>query len=223
MTDRSVSASPRRSFLERLAVGALALAAVPSTVRASGAPDSSAAGEPWLSGLATTKHKQVFDATSHNSGFPMIFAGNYVNTMMQAYALKPKDVRALIVLRHFAAPLAVSDAIWAKFQLGAMIGVNDPATKAPATRNIFVNSRAGDMMNPAQSLDKVIAAGATVVVCNMALTVLSQMASQAAGMKPDEALAEWKAALVAGVAVVPSGVLAVGRAQEAGCGYCFAG
>jgi intracellular sulfur oxidation DsrE/DsrF family protein len=34
---------------------------------------------------------------------------------------------------------------------------------------------------------------------------------------------EWMAGLLPGIQVVPSGVWAVGRAQEHGCAYCFAG
>ena len=229
MSNTPVSPEHRRSFLERMAAGALAVAAVPAVARAapspapSPSPAAAAAGEPWLAGLASTKHKQVFDATTHNGGFPMMFAGNYMKTMREAYSLGPKDVRAVIVIRHFSAPLGLSDAIWAKYQVGAMIGLTDPATKAPAVRNIYVNSREGDMMNPAQSLEKMIAAGAIVVVCNMALTVLSGMAGKGIGVKPDDALAEWTAGLIPGVHIAASGVLAVGRAQEAGCAYCYAG
>ena len=34
---------------------------------------------------------------------------------------------------------------------------------------------------------------------------------------------EWVAGVLPGIQVVPSGVWAVGRAQEHGCAYCFAG
>jgi len=34
---------------------------------------------------------------------------------------------------------------------------------------------------------------------------------------------EWVAGLLPGVQVMPSGVWAVGRAQEHGCTYCYAG
>ena len=34
---------------------------------------------------------------------------------------------------------------------------------------------------------------------------------------------DWKANLLPGIQIVPSGVWAVGRAQEHGCTYCFAG
>jgi intracellular sulfur oxidation DsrE/DsrF family protein len=42
-------------------------------------------------------------------------------------------------------------------------------------------------------------------------------------MEPAEVKKEWLASLLPGVHVVPSGVWAIGRAQEHGCAYCFAG
>jgi len=48
--------------------------------------------------------------------------------------------------------------------------------------------------------------------------VAQKMNMDAAAVKAD-----WVAALMPGVQVVPSGVLAVSRAQEKGCVYCFAG
>jgi intracellular sulfur oxidation DsrE/DsrF family protein len=42
-------------------------------------------------------------------------------------------------------------------------------------------------------------------------------------MAPDAAKKEWLAHIIPGTTVVPSGVLALGRAQEKGCTYCYAG
>ena len=220
----------RRTFLGRLAAGAAALAATPLMARAARVGEADiplvgllASPDGWLGAMKGAKHKQVFDAPHANGGFPMIFAGAYLGTMTDTYKLGPKEAHAVLVLRHFAAPMALSDAMWDKYKIGAMVKVNDPATGAPATRNIFVNSREGDIMRPEWSVEKMIAKGVTVCVCNVALTVLSGMFGGAINVKPDDALAEWKANLVAGSHVVPSGVLAIGRAQEAGCSYCFAG
>ena len=60
-------------------------------------------------------------------------------------------------------------------------------------------------------------------VCDMAITVYTTVVAQ--GMNLDAAVVkkEWLAGLLPGIQVVPSGVWAVGRAQEHGCAYCFAG
>jgi intracellular sulfur oxidation DsrE/DsrF family protein len=60
-------------------------------------------------------------------------------------------------------------------------------------------------------------------VCEAAISVYS--ASIAAGMKADaaEVRKDWVAGLLPGIQPVPSGVWALGRAQQKGCGYIFAG
>jgi intracellular sulfur oxidation DsrE/DsrF family protein len=78
-------------------------------------------------------------------------------------------------------------------------------------------------MFPGMAIDKISSRGGVITCCNVALTVLSAHAAEAAGLPKDKARAEWVAGLLPGVHVVPSGVLAVGRAQEKGCSYCYAG
>jgi len=60
-------------------------------------------------------------------------------------------------------------------------------------------------------------------VCGAAMSVFSAKLASQMNMKADDVLNEWKAALLPGIQVVPSGVWAVGRAQEHDCKYCFVG
>jgi len=92
-------------------------------------------------------------------------------------------------------------------------------------RNFFTNSSAGDIMIPGANGSTMLGNGHVVVVCDVALSVLSAMAAKAAGLSvtPEDAHKEWRANLIPGVMPVPSGVLAVHRAQEKGkCTYCNA-
>jgi intracellular sulfur oxidation DsrE/DsrF family protein len=57
----------------------------------------------------------------------------------------------------------------------------------------------------------------------MAITVYGNVAAGMMNMDPAEVIKEWKAGLLPGIQIVPSGVWAIGRAQEHGCKYCFAG
>ncbi|MEP6763225.1 MAG: hypothetical protein ABJB66_02885 [Gemmatimonadaceae bacterium] len=218
--------SPRRSFLSRLAKGSVALAATSLFAQPANAMANEftiADDEPWLKGLAGKKHKQVFDGASVNGGFPLMFASAYMGTMAATYKLQPTDVGAIIIARHFGMPMALNSAVWAKYNIGKMIGFMDPATKAPATRNVFFHPKPGDMLNMDAAMEKMFAQGAIIGACNVAMTVLSGMAAAEMKMKPEAAYAEWKAGLIPGVQIVPSGVMAVGRAQEVGCTYCYAG
>ena len=49
-----------------------------------------------------------------------------------------------------------------------------------------------------------------------------RMVGKKMGMDPAAVKKEWIASIVPGIQVVPAGVLAVNRAQEHGCTYCFA-
>lgn len=220
------SPAPRREFLGRLAGGTalLAIGAIATACAAPApAPVASADDEAWLKPL-NGKHKQVFDAPRVNDGFPLIFAAGYLKTMGETYKLKPGEANAFIVFRHFASPLGLTDAIWKKYSIGKLFGIMDPATKKPSERNFLWNPKPGDMMNLDASADKMIAMpGVVIGVCHLALTALSSMAAKGAGVTPEVALKEWEAGLIPGAMLVPSGVLAVGRAQEHGCSYCFAG
>ena len=127
-------------------------------------------------------------------------------------------------MRHFSIPMAYNDAIWAKYKLGEFVSITDPATKAPATRNIFFHSKAGDVPFPGMAIEKLQDRGVTFVVCNVAHTVISGILGQKLGMTADAAKAEMEKGLIPGFILVPSGVLAVHRAQEKGkCTYCYAG
>lgn len=216
--------TPRRGFLGGLAAGAAALVVGRwSTAGAELAPlplTSAPAGDEWLSKVKG-KYRQVFDATSPNEGFPPVFALTFINTTKDAQKLTTDDVSAVVVFRHFAMPMLLNDKIWAKYKIGELINVKDPKTNAPATRNIF---RAEMPLNPGLTYEQVIATRPVVfAACNMALTVFSGMAAPKAGVTADAAKKEWTANLVAGVALVPSGVYAVNRAQQTGCTYCWAG
>ncbi len=219
-SDATRSSSPRRSFLQRLA-GLSALVAAggaPAVVQAQG----DGATDPWLAKV-TGKHRQLFDAPDVNSGFASIFAATYLRTMTETYKLKPGDANVVIVYRHFAMPLLLNDAMWAKYKIGSVVNVTDPVTKAPSLRNIYYKAKEGDMMMPAASIEKMATMPVTLLACGVALEVISGKAAAAVKVDPAVAKKEWAANLVPGAVVVPSGVLAVARAQEIGCKYCFAG
>lgn len=223
----SEKVTPRREFMRSVGVGAAALAATAAGVRADAQPvqpvaNSTFRAEPWLARL-TGKHRQFFDAISPNDGWALVFAKNFIDMNMQAYEMKQSEVTAVLGLRHFAIPLALNDAMWSKYKLGAFFKVNDKSTNAPAVRNVFSHVKQGDMPFAGAALDELIARGMIVTACEVALTVLSGMTAGVAGLPTADAKREWMSNLIPGVVTVPAGVLAVNRAQENHCTYCFAG
>lgn len=215
----------RRAFLGKLAAGAgsLALAGsaltMPDVLAAQvsaaqrGAPDSSK----WLANLRG-KYKQLVDAYQPNDGFPLAFAYTFLLTQTAA---EPHG--EVVVLRHMATPLALDDAVWKKYKIGASIQVNDPVTKRPAVKNPFYKAAPGTLVADDMAIDKLMAKGVIFGACSVALHSLSGRFAANAGVAPDVAAKEWLAGIIPGITVIPSGTWGVNRAQQAGCTYCTGG
>jgi hypothetical protein len=219
MSEQS-SSTPRRDFLGTLAAAAAATgmsAMLPRELRAIPAtPVSDAQLEAWF-GRLKGKHRMVFDAPEPNEGMAAIWPRIYLNTMEAAYP--GEGASAIVILRHGGLPLALSDPIWAKYHLGEMFNIK--AGDAPATTNIYATITG--LPIPGLGIAELMKGGVLVGACDVALTVYSAGAAQKMGMDAAAVKKEWVAGLLPGVQVVPSGVLAVGRAQEYDCKYCFAG
>ena len=128
----------------------------------------------------------------------------------------------VMVLRHGALPLALTDSVWAKYKLGEVFKIEDPDTKAPAVRNPFY-LKPGALPVPDAALQKLIARGVKVGACNLAITFYSGMVAQKTGMKHEDVKKDWTDAVLPGIQVVPSGVVACNGAVSRGCAYVFAG
>ena len=213
----------RRGFMGRLAATAAFLGlggATPALARSRSGASDNPEFEAWLNGI-TGKHRQVFDAVSPNDDFAAAFTRVWLATTKETYGLEDRDLSGVIVYRHSAAPLVFGDA--AKYKFGETFKFTDPLTKAPAVRNIYAHVKPGELMFDDMALEKLLERGAKMGVCNVALTHLSGRSADAMKMDKAEVRKEWIAGLLPGVVVVPSGVLAVHRAQEHGCSYCYAG
>jgi intracellular sulfur oxidation DsrE/DsrF family protein len=128
------------------------------------------------------------------------------------------------VLRHNAIPLAMNDKMWTKYKFGEMFGVNDKATNAPSLRNPYYEPKEGDMPMPGiDGIKKMQERGAMFCVCDLALTVYSGFAAKSMDLDPVAVKNEWVAGVHPDIQIVPSGVWALGRAQELDCGYIYAG
>ena len=216
--------TPRRGFLGTLAATAAAGLASLTPLRLEAQPRRGstsgvdAAFETWLNRI-TGKHKMIFDAPEVNGGMPVIWPRVWLNGNNENYATKDADNSAVIVMRHSAIPMAMRDEVWVKYKLGEAFNIKDG--EAPATKNIF--AKVMPLPLPGTGTEALLASGVMIGVCNVALTVYSAMVAQKMSMDAAAVKADWVAALMPGVQVVPSGVLAVARTQEKGCAYCFAG
>lgn len=212
--------TPRRSFIGRLTLGAAALLAGRATDAHAEGLLSTASPEEWVNRIHG-KYRQVFDAVSANDGLGAAYALNFIDSTMEAQKVPESEVTAVLSFRHLGVALAANDAAWAKYHIGETLKVDDPDTKAPALRNIYrtkIRGRAGLTYD-----DMVAKRSVIVTVCNMALGGFSEMLAGKLKLDSADVEKDIKASLVPGVYIVPSGVYAVNRAQQAGCTYCYAG
>ena len=87
-------------------------------------------------------------------------------------------------------------------------------------KNPFLQPKPGVLTVDDMAIDRVLANGAVIGACNIALNVLSGKLAQNAGMSAEEAAKEWAANIIPGITVIPSGTWGLNRAQEHCCTYC---
>ncbi len=222
----------RRKFIGTLAAGAAAigLAALSKPLELNAAPAASPSDaaelEAWFNKI-NGKHRMVFDATQPHEIFP--FAWPKVFLMTNEKTGSPSsECNALVVLRHSAIAYAFEDRLWQTYNFGEVFKATDYVTKAPATKNPFWKPASGYYKVPGIGevqigINELQAAGVMFCVCETAMTVYSAVVADKIKKDAAEVRNDWVSGLLPGIQPVPSGVWALGRAQEHGCGYCFTG
>jgi intracellular sulfur oxidation DsrE/DsrF family protein len=233
MQDKNLNKASRRNF-----IGALAASAATAGLTTIASPIAAHAKtisekftdlndpDEWFNNIKG-KHRIVFDVTQPHEILP--FAWPKIFLLTNAKTGTPeKENSVVVVLRHDAIPYAMQDNLWTKYKFGEVFKIDDPVTKAPALRNMFWKPKPGDFKVPgvgnvAIGINELQDSGVMFCVCDMALTVYSAVVADKMKMDAAAVKNEWTAGVLPGIQVVPSGVWAVGRAQEHGCAYCFAG
>ncbi|MEO5571017.1 MAG: twin-arginine translocation signal domain-containing protein [Bacteroidia bacterium] len=191
-------------------------------------------GDQWFNKIKGS-HRVVFDATRPHEVMPFAWPAVFIMTN-GATGTPAEDCGVVVVLRHDAIPYAFQDGMWAKYNFAELFKAGDlgggfqAADKETATktRNPFYNTKHGDFAVPGIGvvdigIKDLQAKGVLFCVCNAAMTVYSAVTAEKMGMKAEDVKKEWTDNVIPGVEIVPSGVWAIGRAQEHKCAYIFAG
>lgn len=224
--------TPRRQFVGRVLGGAAAIAAAPVLSLADAAADahppvadpSSQQGTwdmSWVDRI-TGDHRMVFDSPEISEGLGMSHVRNWTAGTAEVYGARDDQMSAVLVIRHAGVPMVMGDAWWDKYELGKAYTLKDPTTGEEARRNPYINYKEGDRFVttwPDAGLDTLIGRGVIVLACHLALRNRASGFARRDGRPVADVYAEMRASLVPGVTVVPNGIFAVGRAQQAGCGF----
>jgi intracellular sulfur oxidation DsrE/DsrF family protein len=237
-TNETKGGTDRRSFLGTLATGAAAVGLTtmaPSLNAFAGTTnfDPKVSGDPEaMFKKINGKHRAVFDVPGPNGLMPFAWPKIFLLTNA-ATGTPEKENSVIVVLRHDGIPYAFNDSMWKKYkfseffkksgELGAGFQAADAATAA-TMRNPLWNPKSGDFKVPGIGpvpigINELQASGVQFCVCNMAMTVYSAVVAMQTNGKAPDILKEWTDNLLPGIQVVPSGVWALGRAQENKCSY----
>ncbi|MEP7252886.1 MAG: twin-arginine translocation signal domain-containing protein [Ginsengibacter sp.] len=230
--NNSTTVNKRRDFLRQVAAGAatVSIASLLSPLPLSASPSSLAMDDEdpdaWFNKL-NGKHKIVYDVPEAKGMMP--FAWSRVFLLTNEHTGTPeKQTNVVVVLRHNGIAYAMENRLWEKYNFGEMFDVSAGQGKGKAKSNMFWQPKPGDFTIPgigqvAIGINELQDSGVMFCVCDMALTVMSAVAAKSMNKEAADVKKDWVSGILPGIQIVPSGVWAVGRAQEHGCGYCFAG
>jgi intracellular sulfur oxidation DsrE/DsrF family protein len=233
MSTHDKNQTSRRGFLGSVATGAAAMGIATLSgplQQLHAAPPASHIPNPddpeQLFKNLNGKHRIVFDVTSPVWMMPFAWPRVFLLTNM-ATGTPEKENSVVVILRHDAIPYAFEDRLWTKYKFADLFGVKNQ-TGQPVTSNVFWKPAKGTYNIPGFGvvdigINELQDSGVKFVVCNAAMTVFSAIYAMQNKMDAAEVKKDWEAGLLPGITVVPSGVWAVGRAQENKCAYCYAG
>jgi hypothetical protein len=223
---KTSKSNSRRQFL-----GALALGATASTLSVLTNPmyanvpvlDTKKMNEAddWFDNIKG-KHRIVYDGSMPHHGFPIIWNWAFYLTN-NGTGTPDEDMTAMTVLRHNALCLAFEDRLWEKYPLSDVFNVKK-GDGSNYTRNPFYEPQDGDFPLPGiDGIKRLQERGAMFCACDLATKVFSNAVATKMELDPKAVYEDWVSGILPGIQIVPSGVWALGRAQEHGCGYIFAG
>jgi intracellular sulfur oxidation DsrE/DsrF family protein len=204
----TVNDPSRREFLGTLGV-AFSVAGAAALPRESIASPGAAAGwdMSWADRVAKAPYKAVFDSPTLSDGSALDLAAGIQDNFKDAYDTD-ENVRMVIVMRQLGQVMAFNDDLWDRYGIGEDRKIIDPVTKQPAQRNPFT-----------KALDALHARGAIFLVCNRASMNFAASAAERTKRDVEQVRAEVRSGLVPGATLMPTGVFALVRAQNAGCAY----
>ncbi len=221
--------SDRRDFLRQLTLATAAVGggAIVSPLGAEelnraadrfGAP-SAAWDMSWVDQVQRAQYRAVFDSPTLSDGAALDLAAGIQDNFKEVYG-SDDGVRMVIVMRQLGQVMAFNDDLWNRYGIGEDRKVNDPLTKQPARRNPYLKVMPGEPDWAAGSkLESLHARGAIFLVCNRASMNFAAGAAERTKNDVEQVRNDVRNGLVPGATLMPTGVFALVRAQNAGCAY----
>ena len=212
----------RREFIGQL--GAIAMAATVPSARELDATRRLVASTvwdmSWVERVTAAPYRVAIDTTKIEND-ELYTALDILDTFHEVYGGGNEPIQVVVVLRHFAAAMAQRDAMWERYGIGEERSVTDPDTKAPAKRNPFLrpSPSAKESWELNSKIEPLVARGVIFLVCNRATMGLASSLAKRVNKPVDEVKEDLRTNVVPGAILMPNGIFALVRAQNAGCAF----
>ena len=212
--------SKRRAFLGQLGTIAAGLTVAPDELRAASARGSGPWDTSWLDRVAAAQYRVVFNTSEVNGGNVLSYVASFLDDFHAVHGTTDAQTRPVIVFRRMGTPMALNDLLWERYALGEDLKITDPKTHVVATRNVFWRAPEGSTGWEAEyAIEPLQRRGLISLVCNVALSNWAASMARRYSRDPEALKAEARENLVPGAILVPSGIYALIRAQNAGCAF----
>jgi intracellular sulfur oxidation DsrE/DsrF family protein len=215
--------SRRREFLGQLGIMAI-IAGRPRSVLVPSARRREAGPSPWdmswVDRITAAPYKAVLDSQNLDDGAALDYAADIMNTFREVYNGPDTQTRVVVVMRRLGVPMALKDELWDRSAIGEARKVNDPVTTAPAKRNPWLRAAPNAPSYEVDSkLESLMPRGLTVLVCNRAAMNMAHSFAEKYKLDVEKVREEVRNGLIPGALLMPNGIFAIVRAQNAGCAY----
>lgn len=208
----------RRTFISQLGAGAATSFLDADELRAgTAAAKTSTWDTSWIDKLRSAEFKVVFNASEISDGAAMNYASTFLSDFHDVHGTTDAQTRPVIIFRRLGTPMAFNDAMWEKYAIGEDTKITDSATHAPARRNVFWKARPGG--DSSDKIETLNGRGLISLVCNIATNNHGRGYASRFNLDVAAVQKDLKENLVPGAILVPSGIYALIRAQNAGCAW----
>jgi intracellular sulfur oxidation DsrE/DsrF family protein len=210
----------RRRFIGQLGVLAATMSFDADELHAASVQSDGKWDTSWIDSLASAQYRVVFNTSEVSDGNVLSYVDSFLEDFHTVHGTTNQQTRPVIVFRRLGTPMALNDSLWERYHVGEDLKIKDPNTHAPATRNVFWKAREGATGWEAKyALEPLQRRGLISLVCNVALGNWANSMARRYQRDPEKIKAEARENLIPGAILVPSGIYALIRAQNAGCAF----
>jgi hypothetical protein len=211
--------TPRRDFLGAVGLAALGL---PALAHASPPQSANRGGDEWdlsWTRSLTGKVRVVFDIPEVAHGSDFYRAVRTREQLKEVYGVPDNEVSTVVVFRHNAIDFVMNDAYWARFEVGKELELETRHDSGTFFTSNPIATNPADVPagNVPYAVDAFQRSGGVVLACNLAFGKAIGKFRRADSLTREAATEVAKAHLLPGVILLPTGLVGLVAAQNAGC------